>query len=64
MYKQFYAGHELLGFPLFALLFFVIAFTFVVGRALRKRNAPHFDNLAHLPLADDGEVAARGHGHV
>jgi cbb3-type cytochrome oxidase subunit 3 len=64
MYKEFYSGHELLGFPLFALFFFLAVFTFVVVRVMRKRHAPHYDAIAHLPLADDLEVSARGHGHV
>ena len=64
MYKAFYADHTLLGFPLFALLFFVAVFSFVVFCVMRKRETPRLQTLAHLPLADDSEVSARGHGHV
>jgi hypothetical protein len=64
MYKEFYSGSALLGFPLFALLFFVAVFSFVVFRVMRKRQTPHLDTLAHLPLADDSQVTARGTIHV
>lgn len=64
MYKAFYAGHTLLGFPLFALLFFVAVFAFVVFRVMRPRSVAHYETISHMPLADDAEVSARGHGHV
>jgi hypothetical protein len=57
MYKEFYAGHALLGWPIFALLFFVAVFTWVVVREARRGSARHAA-LEALPLSDDDRSRA------
>ena len=56
MYREYFAHHALLGWPLFALLFFVAFFTWVVVREVRRKDALHA-GLAAMPLIDD----ARSH---
>ena len=55
MWKAFYEGSDLLGWPLVALLVFIFTFTFVVLRVTtrRKSQARVDHHLAHLPLFDD-----------
>lgn len=51
MYKQFYAGMELIHLPLFALFLFLAAFVAVVVRTVLKR-ASDYEAIAQLPLED------------
>jgi Na+/proline symporter len=51
MYHQFYEGSSLLGFAIFALIFFIAAFSVVV--AMTWRRVPRNDALAQLPFSDD-----------
>ena len=54
MFQQFYAGSDLLVWPLVGLGIFVLGFVAVllyVGVVLR--GSPLIDHLAALPLADD-----------
>jgi hypothetical protein len=61
MYRDFYAGHDLLAFPLFALLFFVAVFAAVLVRLfVSGRKDPRYDLLATLPLDDAPAPRARG----
>lgn len=58
MFQDFFKGHALLGFPLFALFFFVAAFAAVLFTAtLRHRKDGRYESLARLPLADDDRPA-------
>ena len=61
MWKAFYEGSELLGWPLVALLVFIFTFTFVVARVTtrRKSQASIDQHLAGLPLFDDDQVPAQ-----
>ena len=52
MYKSFYEGTALLGYPLFALLFFVAFFSLVVVTSFRRSRTERVDTLARLPLND------------
>lgn len=57
MYKDFFANHELLVYPMFALVFFVVVFTGVVI-AVMRRKPEATDAIARLPLCEDGPKAA------
>ncbi len=59
MYKSFYEGTALLGFPLFALLFFCVFFCIVVASVFRRLRTSKLEILSRMPL-DDGD----GSSHV
>lgn len=68
MYKAFFSQSDLLGFALFALVFFVVFFAAVVLHAMR-RPARSVDEVAALPLHDETPSpsamdAARSDRHV
>jgi type II secretory pathway component PulF len=65
MWKAFYEGNELLGWPLVALLVFIFTFTFVVLRvSTRRKSQASIDaHLASLPLFDDEPLPADGVRH-
>ena len=63
MFKAFYAGGELLGLPIAALVLFTFTFTAVVLRVLLARRAREVAEadaqLARLPLDDDEDVVTQ-----
>ena len=59
MYRAFYAGMELAQ-PLFALCFFVAAFTWVLVRVLRRKGNAEWEQASHLPLSDDLHSSTHG----
>jgi len=52
MFRQYFQGHELLAYPLAALVIFLVAFVAIVVGALRRRPE-QTRPLADLPLQDD-----------
>lgn len=52
MAQQFFAGSDLMGWPLLALVMFILVFAFAVLRLVR-RGAGGFDEVSRLPLEDD-----------
>jgi hypothetical protein len=62
MYQQFYQGSSLLGFAVFALLFFIAVFSVVI--AMTWRRVPRDDTRASLPLSDDTSLHAGESHHV
>jgi len=52
MFRAFFEGSELLGYPLAGLVFFIAVFVLATAAALRKQRG-QVDALARLPLADD-----------
>jgi hypothetical protein len=58
MYQAFFRDHQLLVFPLVALVLFVAMFLTAVVRTLtRHRKDGAYDSLARMPLADDTRLA-------
>jgi cbb3-type cytochrome oxidase subunit 3 len=54
MFQQFYAGSDLLIWPLIGLGIFIVAFVAVVVYVLFfMRRGPELDRVAALPLDDD-----------
>lgn len=62
MYQQFYQGSSLLGFAIFALLFFIAVFVTVV--AVTWRRVPRNDARANIPLTDDNSRNTGDPHHV
>ena len=57
MFKEYFANHELLAYPMFALVFFVVVFTSVVITVMRRKPEA-IDAMARLPLSEDVPEAA------
>ena len=55
MWRWFYESNHLLGFALFALLFFVVFFAAVVVRTMTQSRSRIAD-MAAMPLLDDAEA--------
>ncbi len=56
MWKSFYAGNELLGFPLLSMFFFITVFAVVVWKVTRPSNRAQLDRESMMPLDDDPPV--------
>lgn len=57
MYKQFFAGMDLVALPLFALAIFLSLFVLLVLRTLFIQSRREIDSRALLPLQDDSAVS-------
>jgi hypothetical protein len=57
MFKQYFAGFEFVGLPLFALGLFVVMFTLVVLRTYAFKTKADFDPQSQLPLSDGKQTS-------
>lgn len=59
MYKQYFAGFEFVGLPLFALGLFLFMFVLVVLRTFAFKTRRDFEPQSELPLSDGNEISTR-----
>jgi cytochrome c oxidase cbb3-type subunit 4 len=52
MFRQFFAGMQLIALPLFAMLLFLVFFLGVVAWVFFARRSQDFEGLARLPLTE------------
>ncbi|AKJ01790.1 cytochrome c oxidase cbb3-type subunit 4 [Archangium gephyra] len=62
MWRQFYAGMDLVHLPLFTLILFLVVFTGVTAWVFLARRGQDYDAISRLPLAETGAVTSDSRG--